>query len=159
MAAHDRSVGNFVEHFTSSTAREIPSLCHHLHNPGPATAATYILFQSVNLIIMIICQTVRCTDDRIVNRWVLYSQSRRDDSRFCGMVKQVVAPWLAFTASMFTFYCAVPFVLRWGGAAVLNLSLLTSDLWVAAARVLFFGAGRSVNCPPCLALTSPSPIY
>jgi Solute carrier family 35 len=33
----------------------------------------------------------------------------------------------------------VPVVLRLGGAAVLNLSLLSSDLWAAAARVAFFG--------------------
>ena len=33
----------------------------------------------------------------------------------------------------------VPWVLQFGGAAVLNLSLLSSDLWAAAARVLFFG--------------------
>ncbi len=33
----------------------------------------------------------------------------------------------------------VPCVLRDGGAALLNLSLLTSDLWAAAARTIFFG--------------------
>ena len=53
---------------------------------------------------------------------------------------QVVAPLCGFTAAMFVFYCGVPFVLRWGGAAVLNLSLLTSDLWAAAAQLAFFGA-------------------
>ncbi len=53
---------------------------------------------------------------------------------------QIVAPLLGFTAAMFAFYCGVPFVLRWGGAAVLNLSLLTSDLWAAAAQIALFGA-------------------
>lgn len=30
-------------------------------------------------------------------------------------------------------------MLTWGSATVLNLSLLTSDVWAALARVLFFG--------------------
>lgn len=33
----------------------------------------------------------------------------------------------------------VPTVLVWGGSTVLNLSLLTSDLWAAGARALLFG--------------------
>ena len=52
---------------------------------------------------------------------------------------QVIAPLCGFTATLFAFYCGVPFVLRGGGAAVLNLSLLTSDLWAAAAQLAFFG--------------------
>lgn len=55
-------------------------------------------------------------------------------------MEQVVGPLLGFVAAMFSFYAAVPFVLQHGGAAVLNLSLLSSDIWVAGARILFFGA-------------------
>lgn len=33
----------------------------------------------------------------------------------------------------------VPHQLNMGGAALLNLSLLTSDLWTALARVVLFG--------------------
>jgi len=36
-------------------------------------------------------------------------------------------------------------VLRLGGAAVLNLSLLSSDLWAAAARVVLFGEPRCMD--------------
>ncbi len=45
----------------------------------------------------------------------------------------------AFTAALFAFSSLVPVVLIWGGATALNLSLLTSDLWAAAARVALFG--------------------
>ena len=55
-------------------------------------------------------------------------------------IAQVIAPLCGFTATLSAFYCGVPFVLRRGGAAVLNLSLLTSDLWAAAAQLAFFGA-------------------
>ncbi len=44
-----------------------------------------------------------------------------------------------FAASLFTFSLLIPLVLSWGGATVLNLSLLTSDLWAAGARAVFFG--------------------
>ena len=49
-------------------------------------------------------------------------------------------PFLGFGLSMFAFYSLVPYQLQWGGAALLNLSLLTSDLWTALARLLLFGA-------------------
>jgi solute carrier family 35 protein F1/2 len=51
----------------------------------------------------------------------------------------VAAPMAGFALAMFFFYSAVPGVLILGGAAVLNLSLLTSDAWSALARVVWFG--------------------
>eukprot|EP00878_Enallax_costatus_P004484 GHUV01004724.1.p1 GENE.GHUV01004724.1~~GHUV01004724.1.p1 ORF type:complete len:497 (+),score=106.18 GHUV01004724.1:228-1718(+) len=51
----------------------------------------------------------------------------------------VAGPMLAFAAAMFCFYTLVPQVLIMGGAAVLNISLLTSDVWAALARYLWFG--------------------
>lgn len=50
-----------------------------------------------------------------------------------------VQPFLGFALSLYLFYILVPKVLLWGGATVLNLSLLTSDLWSAVARVMMFG--------------------
>ena len=44
-----------------------------------------------------------------------------------------------YTLTMFAFYSLVPLVLQWSGAAVLNLSLLTSNLWAALARALLLG--------------------
>jgi solute carrier family 35 protein F1/2 len=54
-------------------------------------------------------------------------------------IGEILGPWMAFGVAMFAFYSLVPYVLLWGGAAILNLSLLTSDLWTALARLLFFG--------------------
>jgi solute carrier family 35 protein F1/2 len=54
-------------------------------------------------------------------------------------VSEILGPWLAFGISMFTFYSLVPFELQWGGAAILNLSLLSSDVWSGLARLIFFG--------------------
>jgi solute carrier family 35 protein F1/2 len=52
---------------------------------------------------------------------------------------QMFGPLLLYVTTLLAFYSLVPVVLRLGGAAVLNLSLLSSDLWAAAARVAFFG--------------------
>jgi hypothetical protein len=41
---------------------------------------------------------------------------------------------LGFALSLFCFSLLLPSVLMLGGSAVLNLSLLTSDLWAAGAR-------------------------
>ncbi|EFJ40282.1 hypothetical protein VOLCADRAFT_99968 [Volvox carteri f. nagariensis] len=51
----------------------------------------------------------------------------------------VVAPLVGFALALYTFALLLPLVLMWGGATVLNLSLLTSDVWAAGARVVFFG--------------------
>lgn len=44
-----------------------------------------------------------------------------------------------YTAALLAFYSLVPRLLILGGAALLNLSLLSSDVWAAGARALFFG--------------------
>ena len=51
----------------------------------------------------------------------------------------VALPFLGYGLALFAFYSLVPRVLTGGGAALLNLSLLASDLWAALARLLFFG--------------------
>jgi drug/metabolite transporter (DMT)-like permease len=50
-----------------------------------------------------------------------------------------IGPFFTFAGALFAFYSLVPFVLMWGGATVLNLSLLTSDFWAAGARMVWFG--------------------
>ena len=51
----------------------------------------------------------------------------------------VVGPACGFSLALFAFYSLAPGLLRGAGAGLLNLSLLTSDLYTAAARLLFFG--------------------
>ena len=81
---------------------------------------------------------------------------------------QVAALLAAYTLAMFACYSLVPFVLRWSGAAVLNLSLLSSNLWAALARALLLGRSTLVaftvtsemsswleNVFPCDSVTKP----
>uniref|UniRef100_A0A452Z823 Uncharacterized protein n=1 Tax=Aegilops tauschii subsp. strangulata TaxID=200361 RepID=A0A452Z823_AEGTS len=42
----------------------------------------------------------------------------------------------------FMFYTITPFVLEMSGATLLNLSLLTSDMWAVAIRVFFYQQQR-----------------
>jgi len=63
----------------------------------------------------------------------------RGDGSDGGPAATAGAALAAFTAALYAFSSLVPVVLIWGGATALNLSLLTSDLWAAAARVLLFG--------------------
>lgn len=46
---------------------------------------------------------------------------------------------IGFSIAMFAFYSLIPFVLDNGGATFLNISLLTSDLYVLIARLVFVG--------------------
>jgi solute carrier family 35 protein F1/2 len=49
----------------------------------------------------------------------------------------------SFAAALLAFYSLLPLVLTWGGAALLNVSLLTGDVWAAGARVAWFGGFAS----------------
>jgi solute carrier family 35 protein F1/2 len=51
-----------------------------------------------------------------------------------------------YTGALFAFYSLVPSVLNWSGAAVLNLSLLSSNLWAALARNIFLGEWLTSGC-------------
>jgi len=49
-----------------------------------------------------------------------------------------VLPFMGFALSCFSFASTVPWILRMNGATMLNLSLLTSDMWAVAVRALGF---------------------
>ena len=55
---------------------------------------------------------------------------------------QVLGLFAGFSAAFFAFTSLVPLMLMHGGSAALNLSLLASDFWAAAARALFFGRDK-----------------
>ncbi|XP_042458556.1 solute carrier family 35 member F1-like [Zingiber officinale] len=46
-----------------------------------------------------------------------------------------VLPFLGFALAMFLFYSTVPIILKICGATMLNLSLLTSDMWAVLIRI------------------------
>lgn len=49
----------------------------------------------------------------------------------------------SFALCLFVFYALLPIVLALGGATLLNVSLLTGNLWAALARLVFFGGFAS----------------
>lgn len=51
----------------------------------------------------------------------------------------ISASMAGFVLALFMYYSVEPFILRLGGSATLNLSLLAANFWDAAARVIFLG--------------------
>ncbi|KAH7663921.1 Solute carrier family 35 member SLC35F1/F2/F6 protein [Dioscorea alata] len=49
-----------------------------------------------------------------------------------------VLPFLGYAIAMFLFYSTVPFVLKLSGSTMLNLSLLTSDMWAVLIRTFAY---------------------
>ncbi|KAJ4772388.1 solute carrier family 35 protein (DUF914) [Rhynchospora pubera] len=47
-------------------------------------------------------------------------------------------PFFGFSLAMFVFYSTVPYILKICGATVLNLSLLTSDMWAVLIRIFAY---------------------
>ncbi|CAO2824061.1 unnamed protein product [Amaranthus hypochondriacus] len=50
----------------------------------------------------------------------------------------VILGFVGYAVAACLFYTLVPILLKLSGAALLNLSLLTSDMWAVLARVLFY---------------------
>ncbi|THU68865.1 hypothetical protein C4D60_Mb08t08370 [Musa balbisiana] len=50
----------------------------------------------------------------------------------------LVLPFLGFALAMFLFYSTVPIILKICGATLLNLSLLTSDMWAVFIRIFAY---------------------
>ncbi|KAF5187264.1 Solute carrier family 35 member f1, partial [Thalictrum thalictroides] len=49
-----------------------------------------------------------------------------------------VLPFTGFAAAMFVFYSTVPILLKLSGSTMLNLSLLTSDMWAVLIRIFAY---------------------
>ncbi|OEL30996.1 Solute carrier family 35 member F1 [Dichanthelium oligosanthes] len=49
-----------------------------------------------------------------------------------------ILPFLGFALAMFLFYSTVPIILKICGATMLNLSLLTSDMWAVLIRIFAY---------------------
>ncbi|KAH7290866.1 hypothetical protein KP509_30G066800 [Ceratopteris richardii] len=52
--------------------------------------------------------------------------------------RDVILSFSGFAASLFFFYSTVPFILRLSGSALLNLSLLSSDMWAVGIRTFAY---------------------
>ncbi|KAH6559145.1 hypothetical protein KP509_1Z025700 [Ceratopteris richardii] len=52
--------------------------------------------------------------------------------------RNAILPFLGYATALFFFYSTVPFILRLSGSAMLNLSLLTSDMWAVAIRIFAY---------------------
>eukprot|EP00890_Picochlorum_soloecismus_P005590 jgi/Picsp_1/6031/NSC_03385-R1_solute carrier family 35 member f1 len=51
----------------------------------------------------------------------------------------IIGVFFAYSCVLFLFYSLVPKVLQRGGSTLLNLSLLSSNLWVVLSRLFLFG--------------------
>ncbi|CAM0955298.1 unnamed protein product [Alopecurus aequalis] len=50
----------------------------------------------------------------------------------------MISLFAGFAVALFVFYTITPLVLKMSGSTLFNLSLLTSDMWAVAIRVLFY---------------------
>ncbi|KVI00276.1 Protein of unknown function DUF914, eukaryotic [Cynara cardunculus var. scolymus] len=55
-----------------------------------------------------------------------------------GFFGAILLPYTGFAAAMFLFYSGVPVLLKMSGSTMLNLSLLTSDMWSVLIRIFAY---------------------
>lgn len=62
----------------------------------------------------------------------------RQELESISWTRNAFLPFIGYAVSLFLFYSVAPFILRLGGSALLNLSLLTSDMWAVVIRVFAY---------------------
>lgn len=62
----------------------------------------------------------------------------RNKLKSINWTAKATVPFLGFSVAMFLFYSLVPVLLQINGAAMLNLSLLTSDMWAVVIRTFAY---------------------
>ncbi|KAG6433370.1 hypothetical protein SASPL_104981 [Salvia splendens] len=62
----------------------------------------------------------------------------RDELRSIHWTAGATFPFVGFSVSMFLFYSGVPILLKISGSTMLNLSLLTSDMWAVLIRIFAY---------------------
>ncbi|KAJ3681143.1 hypothetical protein LUZ60_015632 [Juncus effusus] len=62
----------------------------------------------------------------------------RGELRSIDWNAHAILPFLGFALAMFLFYSTVPTILKISGATMLNLSLLTSDMWAVLIRIFAY---------------------
>ncbi|XP_020261482.1 solute carrier family 35 member F1-like isoform X3 [Asparagus officinalis] len=62
----------------------------------------------------------------------------RNELRSVHWTTGAVLPFVGFALAMFLFYSTVPVILKISGSTMLNLSLLTSDMWAVLIRIFAY---------------------
>ncbi|MQL71137.1 hypothetical protein Taro_003453 [Colocasia esculenta] len=62
----------------------------------------------------------------------------RDELKSIHWTVGAVLPFIGFALAMFLFYSTVPILLKLSGSTMLNLSLLTSDMWAVLIRIFAY---------------------
>ncbi|KAJ7979071.1 Solute carrier family 35 member F1 [Quillaja saponaria] len=62
----------------------------------------------------------------------------RNELRSIQWTAGAALPFVGFSVAMFMFYSLVPVLLKINGSTMLNLSLLTSDMWAVLIRIFAF---------------------
>ncbi|KAL8255506.1 hypothetical protein R6Q59_030573 [Mikania micrantha] len=62
----------------------------------------------------------------------------REELKSIHWLSGAVLPYAGFAAAMFLFYSGVPLLLKISGSTMLNLSLLTSDMWSVLIRIFVY---------------------
>ncbi|KAL3829234.1 hypothetical protein ACJIZ3_018036 [Penstemon smallii] len=62
----------------------------------------------------------------------------RDELKSIHWSSGVTFPFVGFSVAMFLFYSGVPVLLKISGSTMLNLSLLTSDMWAVLIRIFAY---------------------
>ncbi|KAG6529521.1 hypothetical protein ZIOFF_011726 [Zingiber officinale] len=71
----------------------------------------------------------------VSEEFIIKRSTRIELMAMLGAFGAVVLPFLGFALAMFLFYSTVPIILKICGATMLNLSLLTSDMWAVLIRI------------------------
>uniref|UniRef100_A0A0D9WH35 Uncharacterized protein n=1 Tax=Leersia perrieri TaxID=77586 RepID=A0A0D9WH35_9ORYZ len=87
---------------------------------------------------LVIAGTVFFAFSNVGEEYCVKKKDRVEVVAMLGLFGLLICLFAGFAVAIFMFYTITPFVLKMSGSTLFNLSLLTSDMWAVAIRVLFY---------------------
>ncbi|KAK8663397.1 hypothetical protein V6N13_083218 [Hibiscus sabdariffa] len=91
-----------------------------------------------NHLVNYMISVMQCYRQSITLNNVYRSLVERNDLKSIHWTAGAAFPFFGFSLAMFLFYSFVPVLLKMSGSTMLNLSLLTSDMWAVIIRIFAY---------------------
>ncbi|EMS48930.1 hypothetical protein TRIUR3_26064 [Triticum urartu] len=87
---------------------------------------------------LVIAGTVCFAFSNVGEEYCVKKNDRVELIAMLGLFGLFISLFAGFAVALLVFYTITPFVLKMSGSTLFNLSLLTSDMWAVAIRLLFY---------------------
>ncbi|KAH0992422.1 hypothetical protein GBA52_003905 [Prunus armeniaca] len=88
--------------------------------------------------VLVIAGSMLYAVSNVSEEFLVKNADRVELMAMLGFFGAIALPFVGFSVAMFLFYSFVPVLLKTNGSTMLNLSLLTSDMWAVLIRIFAY---------------------